>query len=118
MSWAVGTNKEGRDVGYGVPCKCDVPNCDADIDRGLAYVCGGMHDGGENGCGRYMCAAHLHYGPGPIQALCTPCLKGAKPYPPKPDVREWIEHKLTHESWQRWRDGHPEDVEKMRAAIA
>jgi hypothetical protein len=24
-------------------------------------VCGGMHDGGEHGCGGYFCAGHLSY---------------------------------------------------------
>ena len=33
--------RNGRDQGYGVPAKCDHPGCDADIDRGIAYACGG-----------------------------------------------------------------------------
>lgn len=61
MGWAYGRNGEGREIGYGVEAQCDEPGCDAQIDRGLAYVCGAMHDGGEYGCGRYFCASHLTY---------------------------------------------------------
>jgi len=60
MGWASGTLK-GREVGYGVEAKCDWPGCDADIDRGLAYRCGGLSgislDEGV-GCGGYFCSQH------------------------------------------------------------
>ena len=59
MGWAYGTNAEGREIGYGVEATCDEKGCKAAIDRGLAYVCGGMHDGGEHGCGGYFCEDHL-----------------------------------------------------------
>mgnify|MGYP000106075253 CR=1 FL=1 len=64
MSWSVGfSDKHSRDVGYGVPCICEHPDCDSEIDRGLSYVCGDMHDGGESGCGLYFCSEHRrsHY---------------------------------------------------------
>jgi hypothetical protein len=61
MGWAYGINREGRRVGYGVRATCDQRGCHARIDRGLAYVCGGMHDGDEHGCGRYFCGNHLTY---------------------------------------------------------
>lgn len=64
-------NAEGRPVGYAVEATCDHEGCDARIDRGLAYVCGGMHDGGELGCGLYLCSAHLFYG---AVQLCGACL--------------------------------------------
>jgi hypothetical protein len=72
MGWGHGTNAEGREVGYNVAATCDQPGCSAAIDRGLAYVCGGMHDGGEHGCGKYFCEEHL-FGGAPAQ-LCKACL--------------------------------------------
>lgn len=68
MGWASGTNAEGREVGYSVEATCDDPLCDEAIDRGLAYCCGDMHDGGQRGCGRYFCHTHL-YG----SSLCAGC---------------------------------------------
>lgn len=61
MGWAFGKNAEGRDVGYGVEAICDEPGCEEKIDRGISYVCGGMHDGGDHGCGKYFCGKHLFY---------------------------------------------------------
>lgn len=59
MGWSYGHNAAGREIGYSVEAECDEDGCDEDIDRGLSYVCGGMHDGGEHGCGGYFCGAHL-----------------------------------------------------------
>ena len=60
MSWAIGFDSRwNRDIGYGVPATCDFPGCGVDIDRGLAFVCGGEPYGGEDGCGLYFCASHL-----------------------------------------------------------
>jgi hypothetical protein len=63
MGWAhCGVNPEtGEAMGYGVAGICAHPGCDAKINHGLAYACGGMHEGGEHGCGRYFCAAHLFH---------------------------------------------------------
>lgn len=63
MGWGYGTNNEGREVGYSVEATCDQDGCEVEIDRGLGYVCGGMHDAGfEVGCGRYFCHnGHLVY---------------------------------------------------------
>lgn len=58
MSWMFCKNRQGRECGYGVSSACDHPGCSARIDRGLAFVCGGMHDGGPFGCGGYFCEAH------------------------------------------------------------
>ncbi len=58
MGWGSGKNAQGREVGYSVEAVCDLDGCSAEIDRGLAYVCGGMHDGGEDGCGGYFCGEH------------------------------------------------------------
>lgn len=117
MSWAVGYDSRWkRDIGYGVPATCDFPGCGGAIDRGLAFVCGGEPYGGERGCGLFFCDdcprftrkdgdRHVY--------VCSRCNKGRPPYEPTPDTAEWIEHKLTDESWGPWRDENPEAVGAM-----
>ena len=62
MSWALGYDSQWmRDIGYGLPAYCDHPGCMAEIDRGLAYVCGSEPYGGEHGCGLYFCDKHLRF---------------------------------------------------------
>lgn len=111
MSWSIGFDRHwDRDIGYGVPAYCDHPRCHAEIDRGLAYVCGGEPYGGDKGCGLYFCASH---GGG---FLCPRCVNCKPPYRhPKPDHPRWVHHKLTDESWQQWRDENPATVATMRA---
>lgn len=75
MGWAFcGTDDDGREIGYGVTAVCDHPGCTAEIDRGLAYACGGMHGGGDQGCGRYYCSAHLFFAGEPTTSLCERCV--------------------------------------------
>jgi hypothetical protein len=119
MGWAVGFDSNwGRDIGYGVPTICDQPECDIEIDRGLGWVCGGEPYGGEHGCGLFFCWEHGHLTyterADDHPPLCERCVKGEKPFTPKPDVAEWVNWKLTDPSWQQWRDENPEEVEKMR----
>lgn len=61
MGWAYGKNLEGRDIGYGVEATCDHPGCEAKIDRGLSYLCGGPKWESGEGCGKYFCDDHLGY---------------------------------------------------------
>jgi hypothetical protein len=78
MGWQVGYDSNWkRDIGYGVPAKCDYPRCTKDIDRGLAYVCGGEPYGGEHGCGLYFCGWHQFIG-GERQQ-CKRCVLGEPP---------------------------------------
>lgn len=115
MSWAVGYDSNWkRDVGYGVPATCDDPDCETEIDRGLGHVCGGDIYGGDHGCGLFFCCSHLAYAEGPQQ--CDRCIAGAEPFDPKPDVAEWINWKLTDESWGPWRSEYPEEVERLKVA--
>lgn len=74
MGWSdCGINKTtGEPMGYSYEGQCSHPDCEADIDHGLAYVCGGMHEGGEHGCGRYFCYEHLMIVGVPVQ-LCIDC---------------------------------------------
>lgn len=119
MGWAVGFDSNwGRDIGYGVPAICDRPACGEAIDRGLSFVCGSDARGGEHGCGLYFCEAHLtgsRKNGERYARVCGRCDKGRAPYDPTPDTREWIEWKLTDESWGPWRDEHPDEVSAMTA---
>lgn len=116
MSWSIGyDSKHGRDVGYGVPATCDHPGCGAEIDRGLSFACGGMHEGGEHGCGLYFCSDHLRYaGDRRDNAqLCSCCYRGKGEFKPTPDVPIWINHKLTDPSWAQWRVENPGQVVEL-----
>jgi len=117
MGWAVGVGKDGRDIGYGVPALCDHPDCDRKIDRGLSYVCGMINtDGEDRGCGLHFCPDHLRYSP-KFGQLCWRCWpKSRAPFTRKPDVREWVEHKLTDESWAAWRAENPDQVASLSLA--
>ena len=112
----------GRDCGYGVPAECDHPKCHEKIDRGVSYLCGDSHGDEQYGCGLYFCDAHLVIAhprglDHPI-TRCPRCYAYKAPYKPKPDVPEWIEHKLTDESWQQWRDENSEEVERITQLVA
>ena len=109
MGWSIGYDGNWqRDIGYGVPAYCDHPKCNAEIDRGLAYVCGGEPYGGDRGCGLYFCNEH---GAG---WLCPRCRAYKPPYKRlKPDHPRWIAHRLTDESWAEWRAENPEAVAAM-----
>ncbi len=113
MSWSIGYDEKWkRDIGYGVVAYCDHPKCSAVIDRGLAYVCGNEHGGGDSelGCGLYFCPEHQRDG----FQRCPKCARyDHKPYKAKPDHPDWIKHKLTDKSWQQWRDENPSEVAKL-----
>jgi hypothetical protein len=118
MGWSIGYDSNwGRDIGYGVPCQCDFPGCEEEIDRGLSYVCGGEPYGGNRGCGLYFCSAHLNLtcNLGQLCDRCWPRIK--KPFVPKPDIPEWINHKLTDESWQDWRKENLLEVIRLHQII-
>jgi hypothetical protein len=103
MSWAVGFDEHWRrDIGYGVPAHCDHPHCGAEINRGLAYVCGGEPYGGDRGCDLYFCEKHLFIG---TTQLCERCVgpRRKKPFTPTPDVLKWVHHKMTDPSLELWR---------------
>lgn len=119
MGWSIGYDSDrNRDIGYGVPAYCDHPGCKTEIDRGLGYVCGGEPYGGEHGCGLFVCPEHTRWGKECSQ-LCQHCAdRRRKKLVPSPDHPDWIKWKLTDESWQEWRDENPEEVARMKAALA
>lgn len=99
MGWSIGYDTTwDRDIGYGVPAYCDYPTCEAEIHRGLSYVCGGEPYGGDRGCGLYFCGEHLD-----TDTLCKRCRKGKQPYDKKPEHPRWEEFKMTDPSWEEWR---------------
>lgn len=112
MNWSIGYDSDwNRDIGYGVPSICDHPDCDQRINRGLSYVCGGEPYGGE-GCGLFFCQRHLNGG-----TFCERCRRTLEPFNAKPDVIEWVRHKLTDESWDHWRRSNPEEVERLTTRL-
>lgn len=104
MGWSLGYDEHWkRDIGYGVPAWCDHPDCDQEIDRGLARVCAGQQPYGGDGCGLYFCGDHLTFADG-LGFACERCASGVfKPFNPKPDHPDWIHHKATDPSWAEWR---------------
>jgi hypothetical protein len=74
---------DGTQVGYGVESVCHHPDCEDQIDKGLGYVCGGMHEGGDHGCGNYYCQDHLNlcY----PEQLCKDCAEAYDNNYPDPD---------------------------------
>lgn len=83
MSWARGVDENGRAIGYAVRAVCAHEGCKQKIDRGLYYVCGGMHGGDESGCGEYFCGKHLFVMKGP--QLCRTCYDKAPDFDEEDD---------------------------------
>ena len=78
MGWGnCGTDTHGRPIGYNFLAVCDHPGCEKEIDRGLAYACGGMHgDGDPDGsCEGYFCYEHLAYSFIAENFVCLECVK-------------------------------------------
>jgi len=103
VSWSIGWDTQWkRDIGYGVPAYCDFPRCDAEIDRGLSYVCGHEPYGGEVGCGLYFCDKHRNYlrkG----KTVCSRCGNYRPAFNLKPEHPRWLQFKATDPSWAEWR---------------
>jgi hypothetical protein len=119
-----------RHGGYGVPTYCEHPECNEEIDRGMAFACAG-EPFSEIGCDRYFCSKHLQMecfktdgDEGTCdhedncncecKEVCERCATGKDPFPYKPEHPEWVAHVLTHESWNEWREENPELVEKYK----
>ena len=118
MGWSLGYDEIwDRDIGYGVPAVCDFPGCKEQIDRGLSYVCGSEPYGGDRGCGLYFCLEHMEYHPNLKVYLCPRCGKSRSSYNPKLDTPEWLQFKLTDESWEEWRAENPAKVLQMEAEL-
>lgn len=102
MGWAVGWDSDhGRWRGYGVPAYCDAKGCRVEIDRGFSYVCEHIEDEDFDELEHpiFVCSEHT----------CADVDEADLPS----EHPEWVEHVLTDDSWQRWRDEHPERVAVM-----
>ena len=77
-SYTVHRNGQKIEAGYAVEDTCNEEGCPADIDRGLAYLCGETPGGDEYGCGGYFCGEHLRFSPreGEPQ-MCKRCIDAA-----------------------------------------
>lgn len=115
MGWSVGFDSEwDRDIGYGVPAYCDHPSCKKEIDRGLAYVCGGDPYGGDHGCGLFFCYDHLLMGEDGQQ--CNRCVHKKETYKRiSKEHPDWIKWKLTDNSWAEWRKENPDKVKLLNS---
>uniref|UniRef100_UPI002F918ADF hypothetical protein n=1 Tax=Kitasatospora indigofera TaxID=67307 RepID=UPI002F918ADF len=76
------TRPDGREIeaGYGVEAVCEQDGCTAQIDRGLAYLCGSTPGAPEDGCGGYFCSRHLYMdwemsSVEPQPQNCLPCVE-------------------------------------------
>lgn len=96
MGWGnCGTDSNGRPIGYVHRATCDHEGCNAEIDRGLAYACGGMHGGGDGySCEKYFCPKHLSgWAPnsdGDMRAVCKDCEKQWREECPE-EAQKWDE---------------------------
>ena len=76
MGWAdCGTDSKGRPIGYAFEATCDHPDCEAKIDRGLSYACGGMHGEDVDSCEGYFCQDHLVSCPHADHLVCEECCR-------------------------------------------
>lgn len=64
---------DGKECGYAVEAVCEQEGCTTEIDRGLAYACGGTPYQ-DNSCAGYFCTAHLFY-PDEGPPVCAACLE-------------------------------------------
>jgi hypothetical protein len=82
-------NGETIEAGYSVETICEQTECKAEIDRGLAHLCGNTPGGDEYGCGGYYCSEHLYLGSGaPVsEGLCGPCTARYEAEHPAPEER-------------------------------
>lgn len=118
MSWAVGYDEKWkRDIGYGVPAFCDHPGCKTQIDRGLSYVCCDNQPYGGEGCGLYFCEDHIEWNEALSAHTCKRCAEDLEPFDPSPDHPDWINWKLTDESWAPWRAENPDAVAMLTSHL-
>lgn len=128
MGYQVYRIGNGRWGGYGVPAYCEHPDCNEEIDRGMAFACGEEPFMTELGCDRYFCSKHrlakgwdaekeewcLHTEDCNCEykEICERCANVEAPFPYKEEHPDWTKHILTHESWEEWRKENPEEVKK------
>ena len=63
-----------KECGYMVDAVCEEPGCDTQINRGLAYACGGEPGEVDWSCDGYFCYEHLIF---PDIPYCGECDEGS-----------------------------------------
>lgn len=128
------SDKNNRFQGYNMHAYCDHPGCKNEIDRGMGYVCCGNQDH-ENSCGGFYCSEHSelctlitedefegleddevqeqleHYGLTEMPVFDEDgyfyhCQH--QPIEKDKEHPDWLQHVLTDETWQEWREKEPE----------
>lgn len=120
--------------GYGIPAYCEQPECNEEIDRGMAFACGG-EPFSEMGCDRYFCSKHKQYTcwkrDGSEEQcdhekkckcecfeVCERCSKNESPFPYKPEHPDWVNHYLKDGSWATNRKNNPDKVKEFKVLQA
>ena len=114
--------------GYGVPSFCEHPSCNEEIDRGMAFACGG-EPFSEYGCDRYFCGKHREIKGWNVEKemwcrhkkdcdckfkeICERCAKNKPSFPYKAEHPKWVNHLLKDKSWATWRKNNPEEVKML-----
>lgn len=76
MGYGTYERDDGRMGGYNVEAVCDAAGCDAQIDRGMSYLCGRGPSEEEWTCGDCFCTDHLHHSrTNDAGQLCSECWK-------------------------------------------
>lgn len=94
----------GRWQGYGVPAYCDHKKCFEEIDRGMGF----QHEIDKEEC----------YGDGtPNLFVCRKHSRANRRSVIVDLEKEhpgWLQHILTDETWEQWRNENPDLVEKYK----
>lgn len=132
------SDKNNRWQGYGVPAYCDHPDCNNVIDRGIGYVCCDNQNHSAS-CGGFYCELHRYQMvyEDEIQDMSDEELNGLgidsreersqeddgiiccthKPIESK-EHPDWLNHVLTDDSWDEWRNKNPEMTRKYQELLS
>lgn len=138
MGYAVYRIGNSRWGGYGVPAYCEHPECEKEIDRGMAYACGG-EPFSEHGCDQYFCSDHRSFAcvlsatqedhdceenedECEVHEVCEACATyydgHERPnFPYKQEHPRWLYHILHDYTWEEWRKENPERVEEFKKEL-
>ena len=87
--------------GDAVPGECDYIGCYEDIERGPSFACVEP----DCGCRLFFCYNHLGF------------IHDENSTEAKPDSIEWLEHILTNDDWEVFRQNYPNRVGKYRELV-
>ena len=136
MGYSVYEIWNNRWGGYWVPAICEHPDCNEEIDRWMSYACW-WEPFSEYWCDRYFCEKHTkmktidnfwdtvtednykkededNY---EFKEVCERCLNNKEPFSYKPESKEWLEHLINDESWEKWRENNPKILEKYKEQL-